>query len=110
MTSASGERPFVIAGGGIGGIATALALARAGFAVRVLEQSASVREVGAGIHRYAEARYPRTAKVQITARIYGEFYHARGVTAGLRNPMLGARTPEVAYDGMEWLYGPDAAV
>ena len=33
------EAPFVIAGGGIGGLATALALARRGFPVRVLEQA-----------------------------------------------------------------------
>src|SRR6202521_3599643 len=41
--------PFLIAGGGIGGLAAACALARQGFAVRVLEQSAELREVGAGI-------------------------------------------------------------
>jgi salicylate hydroxylase len=39
------------------------------------------------------------------ARVYGEFYHARGVTAELRNIMLGARTPQQAYDGIAWLYG-----
>lgn len=39
----------VIAGGGIGGLACALALTRAGQRVRVLEQSARLAEVGAGI-------------------------------------------------------------
>lgn len=39
----------VIAGGGIGGLACALALARAGQSVQVLEQSPCLAEVGAGI-------------------------------------------------------------
>ena len=55
-----------------------------------------------------DARYLRTGRVQIMARVYGEFYHARGVTAELRDLMLGARTPEQAYDGMAWLYGEAA--
>ena len=41
--------PVLIAGGGIGGLAAALALARQGCDVRVLEQSASIGEIGAGI-------------------------------------------------------------
>ena len=39
------------------------------------------------------------------ARVYGDFYHARGPAAELRDQMLGSRTPEQAYDAMEWLYG-----
>jgi 3-hydroxybenzoate 6-monooxygenase len=41
--------PVLVAGGGIGGLAAALALARQGFAVKVLEQSAHIGEIGAGI-------------------------------------------------------------
>lgn len=41
--------PFLVAGGGIGGLAAALALSRKGYAVRVLEQSAEFKEIGAGI-------------------------------------------------------------
>jgi 2-polyprenyl-6-methoxyphenol hydroxylase-like FAD-dependent oxidoreductase len=48
MKSASG-RNVIIAGGGIGGLAAALALARAGIEVLVLEQAASIGEIGAGI-------------------------------------------------------------
>ncbi|MGE0801829.1 MAG: FAD-dependent monooxygenase [Lautropia sp.] len=44
-----GEDPVLIAGGGIGGLAAALALARAGRAVRLLEQAAAFGEIGAGI-------------------------------------------------------------
>ena len=41
--------PVLIAGGGIGGLAAALALSRHGYAVKVLEQSATIGEIGAGI-------------------------------------------------------------
>ncbi len=40
---------MLVAGGGIGGLAAALALARRGFAVKVLEQAAHIGEIGAGI-------------------------------------------------------------
>jgi 3-hydroxybenzoate 6-monooxygenase len=54
---------------------------------------------------YETARYLRTGRVQLMARVYGEFYHAGGVTAELRNLMLGSRTAQQSYDGMAWLYG-----
>ena len=41
--------PILVAGGGVGGLAAALALARHGHRVRVLEQSAAIGEIGAGI-------------------------------------------------------------
>jgi len=41
--------PVLVAGGGIGGLAAALALTRRGFAVKVLEQAAALGEIGAGI-------------------------------------------------------------
>src|SRR5579871_4216212 len=41
--------PILIVGGGIGGLAAALALARAGFAAHVVERSAEFGEIGAGI-------------------------------------------------------------
>ena len=54
---------------------------------------------------YEQARYLRTARVQIMARVYGDFYHARGVTAELRDMAVGGRTAEQAYEGISWLYG-----
>ena len=41
--------PVLVAGGGIGGIAAALALVRRGFSVKVLEQAPQLGEIGAGI-------------------------------------------------------------
>src|SRR5687767_245556 len=46
---ARNEKPLIIAGGGIGGLAAALALARKGFRSVVLEQAQQFGEIGAGI-------------------------------------------------------------
>jgi len=46
---ATDELPVLVAGGGIGGLAAALALVRRGFAVKVLEQSPEIGEIGAGM-------------------------------------------------------------
>jgi 2-polyprenyl-6-methoxyphenol hydroxylase-like FAD-dependent oxidoreductase len=74
-------------------------------AVTLAEQVAkSPNDLAQAFRAYQEARYLRTGRVQIMARIYGEFYHARGVAAELRNQMLGARTPQDAYEGSAWLY------
>ena len=47
--SQSNSMPVLIAGGGIGGLAAALALTRRGFEVKVLEQAPEIGEIGAGI-------------------------------------------------------------
>src|SRR5687767_15247634 len=47
--SARNDQPVVVAGGGIGGLAAALALARKGFRSIVLEQAPQFGEIGAGI-------------------------------------------------------------
>jgi 3-hydroxybenzoate 6-monooxygenase len=67
--------------------------------------SAQPQDLPAAFRAYVQRRYLRTARVQIMARVYGEFYHARGPAAELRNMMLGPRTPEESYDGISWLYG-----
>jgi 3-hydroxybenzoate 6-monooxygenase len=64
-------------------------------------------DYAAAFEAYQAARYLRTGRVQIMARVYGEFYHAGGVARELRNMMLGARTPEQSFEAMEWLYGED---
>jgi salicylate hydroxylase len=49
MNTKSADVPVLVAGGGIGGLAAALALTRQGFAVKVLEQAPQLGEIGAGI-------------------------------------------------------------
>jgi 2-polyprenyl-6-methoxyphenol hydroxylase-like FAD-dependent oxidoreductase len=67
--------------------------------------AASPHDIPGAFKAYDRQRYLRTGRVQLMARVYGEFYHAAGVTAELRNLMLGGRTPEQSYDSMAWLYG-----
>ena len=43
------DKPVIVVGGGIGGLAACLALTQLGFAVTVIEQAASIGEIGAGI-------------------------------------------------------------
>ncbi len=71
-------------------------------AERVAEQP---DDMEAAFKAYHLSRYLRTARVQIMARVYGEFYHARGPAAELRDAMLSSRTPSQSYDSIEWLYG-----
>ena len=49
MTQKNSELPVLVAGGGIGGLAAALALVKQGFKVQVLEQAQQLGEIGAGI-------------------------------------------------------------
>jgi 2-polyprenyl-6-methoxyphenol hydroxylase-like FAD-dependent oxidoreductase len=49
MSAPRNDQPVVVAGGGLGGLAAALALARKGFKVLVLEQAHEFAEIGAGI-------------------------------------------------------------
>ena len=49
MNEETPSLPVLVAGGGIGGLAAALALTRQGMKVTVLEQSAELGEIGAGI-------------------------------------------------------------
>ncbi len=46
----------------------------------------------------------RAGRVQITARIFGDIYHAGGVRAELRDQWLADRDPVTAREAMAWLY------
>jgi 2-polyprenyl-6-methoxyphenol hydroxylase-like FAD-dependent oxidoreductase len=67
--------------------------------------AATPDDPAAAFDAYAQERYLRTARTQIMARVYGEFYHARGVTAELRDMALSNRTTAQTYDSIAWLYG-----
>ena len=59
--------------------------------------------VDEALRTYAGRRYLRTGRAQLSARLYGEFYHADGVRRELRNNFLAAgMNPE----GLAWLYDP----
>jgi 2-polyprenyl-6-methoxyphenol hydroxylase-like FAD-dependent oxidoreductase len=68
------------------------------------EMAAANGDLAAAFLRYEERRYLRTGKVQMSARLYGEFYHADGVKRELRNQFLQSRSVEQTLDGMAWLY------
>lgn len=54
-TTSRSDRKVLIIGGGIGGLAAALALARKGIRIRLLEQAEKIGEIGAGIQLAANA-------------------------------------------------------
>ena len=56
---------------------------------------------------YAAARYLRTGRCQVMARIYGGFYHAKGVTRELATGFLQSRTVENSFESLAWLYDYD---
>ncbi len=70
-----------------------------------------LRDAGAdmagALRRYADARYLRTGRCQIMARIYGGFYHAQGVTRELATGFLQSRSEAASYDSLAWLYDYD---
>jgi salicylate hydroxylase len=64
---------------------------------KCLDESSSVE---AAFAAYPLQRYLRTGRVQLAARLYGEFYHADGVRRELRN----AYVKNASYEALAWLY------
>lgn len=54
--------------------------------------------------QYQQARYLRTGRVQLTARFYGDIYHASGVTRELRNRMFRSGRESAGFAGLKWMY------
>jgi 2-polyprenyl-6-methoxyphenol hydroxylase-like FAD-dependent oxidoreductase len=54
--------PIIVAGGGIGGLATALALAQRRFRGIVLERAARYQEIGAGIQLVLQLLFLRASE------------------------------------------------
>jgi len=65
---------------------------------------AHAHDVAAAFRAYEQARYLRTGRVQLTARLYGEIYHASGVMRELRNRMFQSGDEEAGFIGTHWLY------
>lgn len=54
--------------------------------------------------KYQAKRYLRTARVQLTARLYGDIYHASGAARELRNSMLQSGDEAAGFAGLKWMY------
>ena len=54
--------------------------------------------------KYQQARYLRTGRVQLTARFYGDIYHASGVARELRNQLFQGGRESAGFAGLKWMY------
>lgn len=61
-------------------------------------------DAGEAFLKYQQARYLRTGRVQLTARFYGDIYHASGVTRELRNAMFQGGKESAGFAGLKWMY------
>lgn len=68
--------------------------------------SAHPGDIAAAFRAYEAVRAPRTARVQTTARRWGDVLHIDGVGAAMRAELLGQRLHD-DFDVVDWLYGHD---
>ena len=61
-------------------------------------------DVQLAFQKYQKARYLRTGRVQLTARLYGDIYHASGVQRELRNQLFQSGTESAGFTGLKWMY------
>lgn len=61
-------------------------------------------DVDKAFRAYQEIRIPRTARVQRTARLFGEIIHSDSIAALLRNALLSGRADD-DYTYTDWFYG-----
>jgi 3-hydroxybenzoate 6-monooxygenase len=61
-------------------------------------------DVASAFQKYQQARYLRTGRVQLTARFYGDIYHAAGVTRELRNSLFQGGQESAGFAGLQWMY------
>jgi 3-hydroxybenzoate 6-monooxygenase len=61
-------------------------------------------DVAEAFQKYQQARYLRTGRVQLTARFYGDIYHASGVQRELRNRLFQSGQESAGFAGLKWMY------
>ena len=66
--------------------------------------SSSQGDVEEAFRSYQAVRIPRTARVQRSARLFGDMIHSDGLTALLRNALLARRAPD-DFMYIDWFYG-----
>ena len=79
-----------------------MALEDAVVLARMVEQT---HDVAVAFETYQNARYLRTARIQLTSRQFGDVYHAVGVQRELRNTLLASTRPEALFDTLGWAFG-----
>ncbi len=89
------QKPVLVVGGGIGGLATALALSRKGIAVQVLEQAPEFKEIGAGIQLG-----PNVFRMFEVLGLTEQMFHWSAFPSGLefRDSITGETVMELAID------------
>jgi salicylate hydroxylase len=73
-------------------------------AVVVADALAAHDDPAAAFEAYRQQRYLRTARVQYSARLFGEIWHTGDVGATLRDAMLAPRRDD-DFGHVDWLYG-----
>ncbi len=73
-------------------------------AVVLADALAAHDDPAAAFTAYRDQRYLRTARVQYSARLFGEIWHVGDVGATLRDAMLATRADD-DFAHIEWLYG-----
>lgn len=53
---------------------------------------------------YQKSRCLRTARVQLTAWLYGDIYHAAGATRELRNQLFRSGKESAGFASLSWMY------
>lgn len=62
-------------------------------------------DIEVALKAYEEQRVARTARVQLTARLFGDYvFHPSGAAAKARNSVMSNRTQEEWYERVDWLY------
>lgn len=62
-------------------------------------------DIEVALKAYEEQRVARTARVQLTSRLFGDYvFHPSGAAAKARNAVMSSRTQEQWYERIDWLY------
>jgi len=101
------SEPILVAGGGIAGLGAALALARAGHAVRLFERAAEFRELGAGIQLGPNV-FAMFERLGVAPAMAAQAAFPRALI--MRCAVHGHEITRVPLDGMAARYGQPYAV
>ncbi|WP_432842476.1 3-hydroxybenzoate 6-monooxygenase [Dactylosporangium sp. CA-092794] len=75
--------------------------------IRLASELRRCEQLPQAFARYEAARLQRTARAQVTSRLYGYVFHLSGVLAEMRDQIIGGWTPEQHWSAMSWMYDYD---